>query len=55
MIFNVADDVGIYSEPSKEVPNLDAERFYSLLEIVNRPFIGRVCAFAVVFGGKNVA
>ena len=52
MIFYVAShEFGMYFEPSEEVPNLDAERFHSLLEAVNRPFIGRVCAFAVSFGG----
>ena len=38
MIFDATDhDFGMYSEPSKEVPNPDDERFYNLLEVVNRP------------------
>ena len=38
MIFDVAGhDFGIYSKPSEKVPNPNDERFYSLLEVVNRP------------------
>ena len=38
MIFYVVGhEIGIYSEPSEEVPNPDAKRFYSLLKTVNRP------------------
>ena len=41
-------------ESLEEVPNPDDERFYSLLEAMNKPFMGRVCAFLVVSGNKNV-
>ena len=44
----------MYSESSEELSNSDDQRFYSLLEVVNRPFMIRVCAFTIVFGGKNV-
>ena len=38
MIFDaVGHEFRMYSEPSKEVLNSDDERFYSLLEAVNRP------------------
>ena len=38
MIFDaIGHEFGMYSEPSKEVPNLDYERFYSFLESMNRP------------------
>ena len=37
MIFNAAShEFGMYFEPLEEVPNLNDERFYSLLEPVNR-------------------
>ena len=37
MIFDVASqDFGMYFEPSKEVPNPNIERFYNLLEAINR-------------------
>ena len=55
MIFDVVGhEFGMYSEPSEETANPDAERFYSLSEAINKPFIGRVCTFAVVFDNKNV-
>ena len=38
MIFDVAShEFRMYFELSEEIPNLDDERFYSLLEAVNRP------------------
>ena len=38
MIFDVAgQEFGTYSESSKELPNPDDQRFYSLLEAVNKP------------------
>ena len=38
MIFNVVShEFGLYSKPSEEVPNLNDERFYCLLEEVSRP------------------
>ena len=55
MIFYAAGyEFGLYFEPLEELPNLDNKRFYSLLKAVNKPFLERVCAFTVVFGGKNV-
>ena len=38
MIFDaVGHEFRMYSEPLEKVPNLDDERFYSLLDAVNRP------------------
>ena len=38
MIFYAADhEFEMYYEPSEEIPNLDDERFYNLLEVVNMP------------------
>ena len=38
MIFDVAGhEFGMYFEPLEELPNPDDQRFYSLLETVNRP------------------
>ena len=38
MIFDFAShEFRMYSEPLVEVSNLDDERFYSLLEAINRP------------------
>ena len=38
MIFVAAShEFGMYSKPSEEVPNPDDERFYSLLEVMNKP------------------
>ena len=55
MIFDAAGyEFGMYFEPSKEVPNLNNQRFYSLLKVVNKPFMGRVYAFTVVSGNKNI-
>ena len=39
MIFDVAgQEFGMYSESLEELPNPDDQRFYSLLEAVNKPF-----------------
>ena len=54
IFYTAGHEFEMYSEPSEELPNLNDKRFYSLLEVVNRPFIRRVCAFTVVFGSKNV-
>ena len=35
----------MYSRPSEAVPNMDNERFYSLLETVNRPLWERCVHF----------
>ena len=37
IFYDVGYEFGMYSKPLEEVPNSDAERFYSLLEVVNRP------------------
>ena len=55
MIFDVAgQEFVMYSESSIKLPNPDGQRFYSLLEAMNKPFMGRVCAFTIVFSNKDV-
>ena len=54
IVYAMGREFGMYSEPSKEVPNPSDERFYRLLEAVNRPFMERVYAFSIVSGGKNI-
>ena len=49
MIFYAAGhEFGMYSEPSKEDPNLDDQKFYSLLEAVNMP-LWEGCVYSQLF------
>ena len=43
IFYAVGHEFGMYSKPSKEVPNLDDKKFYSLLELANRPLWEGMC------------